>query len=121
MSTGTNLAPKLTFSELLSAIFSVAVGSDQEIASNEESIWDRQQVGEAGQRFLTWTHEIRHRGTFSKLATAFAGLVQAVKRVPSLADLPMAWLEVSPEIFTIQGPKCMCAHSTERTRYSPGR
>ena len=74
---------------------SVAVTPERANSSEEGSIWSREEVDAAGKRFLTWTHEIRHRGTFSKLTAAFAGLVQTVKRIPSLADLPMSWLEVS--------------------------
>jgi hypothetical protein len=40
-------------------------------------------------------HEVRHRGTFTKLATAFAYLVQAIKRVEALRDLCTSWLDVS--------------------------
>jgi hypothetical protein len=43
-------------------------------------------------------HEVRHRGTFIKLATAFASLVQAIKRVPDLRDLCTIWLDVSAQL-----------------------
>jgi hypothetical protein len=40
-------------------------------------------------------HEVRHRGTFTKLATAFASLVQVAKGAPGLRDLCTEWLDVS--------------------------
>ena len=40
-------------------------------------------------------HEVRHRGTFTKLATAFASLVQAVKGTSDIRDLCTDWLDVS--------------------------
>lgn len=40
-------------------------------------------------------HEVRHRGTFTKLATAFASLVQVVKGQADLRDLCIQWLDVS--------------------------
>lgn len=69
--------------------------SDQDVIFEHQTIWKHSDVDAAGKTFLTWMHEIRHRGTFSKLATAFGTLVQTVKRVKSLSDLPMFWLEVS--------------------------
>jgi hypothetical protein len=61
----------------------------------DDGIWSREEVDLAGHRFLTWMHEVRHRGTFTKLATAFASMVQAFKRVETLRDLCLSWLEVS--------------------------
>lgn len=76
---------------MLSSIISVALIGTQ---IDEEAIWSREDVDAAGERFLTWMHEVRHRGTFSKIAIAFASLVQSVKSVSALTDLPLAWLEV---------------------------
>jgi hypothetical protein len=61
----------------------------------DDAIWSREDIDLAGHRFLTWMHEVRHRGTFTKLATAFANLVQAIKRVEALRDLCTSWLDVS--------------------------
>jgi hypothetical protein len=47
-------------------------------------------------------HEVRHRGTFTKLATAFASLVQVVKGSPELRDLCTEWLDVSLSFPTIK-------------------
>ena len=82
---------KLTIRELLSAIIATPLlGS-----TTSNGIWDRTDIDQAGYRFLTWMHEVRHRGTFTKLATAFASLVQVVKGVPALRDLCTEWLDVS--------------------------
>jgi hypothetical protein len=77
--------------ELLSAIIATPFNPK----STSSGIWNRAEVDQAGHRFLTWMHEVRHRGTFIKLATAFASLVQAIKRVPDLRDLCTIWLDVS--------------------------
>lgn len=71
--------------------------------SGPEGIWDRSEVDQAGHRFLTWMHEIRHRGTFTKLATAFASLIQAVKGIPDLRDLCTQWLDVSHPLARMEG------------------
>jgi hypothetical protein len=82
---------KLMIRELLSAITATPLLG----RSTSDGIWDRIDVDQAGHRFLTWMHEVRHRGTFTKLATAFASLVQVVKGVPVLRDLCTQWLDVS--------------------------
>ena len=82
---------KLTIRELLSAIIATPLLGN----SDSYGIWDHTDVDQAGHRFLTWMHEVRHRGTFTKLATAFASLVQVVKGVPILRDLCTEWLDVS--------------------------
>ena len=58
-------------------------------------MWNSEQVDLAGKRFLSWMHEIRHRGTFSKVALAFTELVDAVKGVDALKPLCSSWLQVS--------------------------
>jgi hypothetical protein len=81
--------------ELLSAIIATTLLGD----SSSNGIWDRTDVDQAGHRFLTWMHEVRHRGTFTKLATAFASLVQVVKGVPALRDLCTQWIDVGISPF----------------------
>jgi len=88
---------ELTFRELLSAIIATPLLGN----SDSYGIWDRTDVDQAGHRFLTWMHEVRHRGTFTKLATAFASLVQVVKGVPDLRELCTQWLDVSPHHFAM--------------------
>lgn len=46
----------------------------------------------AGLTFLTWMHEVRHRGTFSKIAPALGLVVEAVKKHPEVRDLVDVWL-----------------------------
>jgi hypothetical protein len=46
-------------------------------------------------------HEVRHRGTFTKLATAFAFLVQVVKGAPILRDLCTQWLDVGLSLLLV--------------------
>jgi hypothetical protein len=89
---------KLTIRELLSAIIATPLLGN----SDSNGIWDRTDVDQAGHRFLTWMHEVRHRGTFTKLATAFASLVQVVKGSPELRDLCTGWLDVSLSYLTIK-------------------
>jgi hypothetical protein len=60
-----------------------------------QEIWSRDQVEEAGQLFLTWSHEIRHQGTFSKISLAFGQVVQCLRSLPVLRDLIETWLDVS--------------------------
>jgi hypothetical protein len=77
-------------SELLAALFMlplVQVKADQ-------VMWTEAQINDAGRRFLVWMHEIRHRGTFSKIAVAFTDVVDAVKGVESLKPLCHLWLKV---------------------------
>jgi hypothetical protein len=57
-------------------------------------VWTKEDIDSIGRQYLQWLHEIRHRGTFSKVAISFAKLVEAVKRDSSLGDLIDAWLEV---------------------------
>jgi hypothetical protein len=57
-------------------------------------MWTKEDIDSIGQQYLQWLHEIRHRGTFSRVAISFAKLVEAVKRDSSLRDLVDAWLEV---------------------------
>lgn len=64
-------------------------------------MWNTEQVDEAGKRFLLWMHEIRHRGTFSKIASAFTDLVDAVKTVDSLKPLCYSWLQVGLIILEV--------------------
>lgn len=64
-------------------------------AGDTQTVWSKEEVHDAGKQYLQWMHEIRHRGTFSKVALAFASLVDAVKTAPSLKDLAQRWLEVS--------------------------
>ena len=52
-------------------------------------------MDQAGHFFLTWLHEIRHRGTFSKISLAFSRLVETSKAIESLIGLHRAWLDVS--------------------------
>jgi hypothetical protein len=91
LATSSSVPVKLTIRELLSAIIATPLlGS-----SDSNGIWDRPDVDQAGHRFLTWMHEVRHRGTFTKLATAFSSLVQVVKGSAGLRDLCTRWLDVS--------------------------
>jgi hypothetical protein len=64
-------------------------------AGENQVVWDKNEVYQAGLQYLQWMHEVRHRGTFSKVALAFASLVDAVKTAPSLRGLADIWLEVS--------------------------
>ncbi len=77
-------------SDLLAMIFVLPLST----AGSARIIWNKDEVDKAGQFFLTLLHEVRHRGTFSKIALAFARLVDAVKSVEGLADLRRVWLDV---------------------------
>ncbi|ORY34822.1 putative death-receptor fusion protein-domain-containing protein [Naematelia encephala] len=81
---------------LLSALITLPLASP----SPEMTIWSREDVDRAGQCFLVWLHEIRHRGTFSKLANAFGRLVDCVKGVKNMDDLCVSWLEHELETIT---------------------
>lgn len=58
-----------------------------------QTIWSKEDIRRAGFNFLTWLHEIRHRGTYARIAPALASIVQAAKQRTELADLVPAWLE----------------------------
>ncbi|WVQ75014.1 hypothetical protein IAR50_004622 [Cryptococcus sp. DSM 104548] len=73
-----------------------------------QTVWSRSEIDAAGQTFLIWLHEIRHRGTFSKLASAFALLVEAVRPMEPLNDLCQKWLGRELETISSDG------HSTTR-------
>lgn len=60
----------------------------------EQKVWSRSEVDHAGHHFLTWLQEVRHRGTFSKIAPAFGSVVDAVRRT-EMKDLVKEWLDVS--------------------------
>ncbi|WVQ66397.1 uncharacterized protein L199_004577 [Kwoniella botswanensis] len=73
-----------------------------------QTIWTKDEINIAGECFLTWMHEIKHRGTFSKIAIAFAQLVEAVRPIPELRDLCEEWLQ--HDLRTIASDQ----HSTTR-------
>ncbi|WWC73595.1 uncharacterized protein I206_107567 [Kwoniella pini CBS 10737] len=89
--------------ELLATIISSPI-----TRSFNQVIWSKDDINRAGQSFLTWMHEIRHRGTFSKIANAFAVLIEAVRPVPGLRTLCDEWLQ--HELLTIASDQ----HSTTR-------
>ncbi|WWC65932.1 uncharacterized protein I303_108554 [Kwoniella dejecticola CBS 10117] len=89
--------------ELLATIVSLPITQ-----SASQTIWSKENVDRAGQLFLIWMHEIRHRGTFSKIASAFAQLIDAVRPVPELRSLCDEWLQ--HELRTIASDQ----HSTTR-------
>ncbi|EAL20900.1 hypothetical protein CNBE2610 [Cryptococcus deneoformans B-3501A] len=94
----------MTAGELLAAIFILPLAR----GGPSQLIWSVQDVNAAGTTFLTWLHEIRHRGTFSKLANAFAQLVEAVRAIESLQSLCDDWL--TDELRAISSDQ----HSTTR-------
>lgn len=73
-------------SELLSVIITLPLHGQQ-------SVWSVDEIRRAGFCFLTWLHEIRHRGTFSRIAPALASVCEAAKVRPELQDLVTEWLE----------------------------
>ncbi|WVF68582.1 hypothetical protein IAT40_003351 [Kwoniella sp. CBS 6097] len=75
--------------ELLATIISLPITQ----AGASQVVWTTEQVDQAGQFFLTWMHEIRHRGTFSKIASAFALFVEAVQPIPEFKVLCKGWLQ----------------------------
>lgn len=75
-------------SDLLAAIIAAP------LKVKNQTEWSRAEVDHAGHHFLTWLHEVRHRGTFSKIAPAFGLVVDAVRRT-EMKDLVKEWLEVS--------------------------
>ncbi|ODO00815.1 hypothetical protein L198_03142 [Cryptococcus wingfieldii CBS 7118] len=85
--------------ELLSSLIVIPISQD----GVTQMIWSRSEVDSAGQTFLVWMHEIRHRGTFSKLASAFALLVEAVRPIDALADLCQGWLGRELETISSDG------------------
>lgn len=77
-------------SELLAAIITAP------LRVKNQTVWSPSEVDHAGHHFLTWLHEVRHRGTFSKIAPAFGWVVDVVRRT-DMKDLVKEWLEVSLE------------------------
>lgn len=75
-------------SDLLAAIVTAP------LKVKDQKVWSRSEVDHAGHHFLTWLHEVRHRGTFSKIAPAFGSVVEAVRRTES-KELVKEWVEVS--------------------------
>lgn len=75
-------------SDLLAAIITTP------LKINGQTLWAREEVDRAGHHFLTWLHEVRHRGTFSKIAPAFGSVVEVVRRT-DMRELVKEWLEVS--------------------------
>ncbi|WVO13844.1 hypothetical protein L204_101467 [Cryptococcus depauperatus] len=79
----------MTAGELLATLISLPIFQ----AGASQIIWSINDVDSAGQTFLVWLHEIRHRGTFSKISTAFAQLVETVRSVEEMKCLCREWLE----------------------------
>ncbi|WRT69593.1 uncharacterized protein IL334_006582 [Kwoniella shivajii] len=90
--------------ELLASIVSLPLVQ----STTSQCLWSEEDISLAGQCFLTWMHEIRHRGTFSKIAIAFAQLVEAVRPIPNIRGLCDEWLD--HELNTIASDQ----HSTTR-------
>lgn len=67
-------------------------------ATTAQVIWQEDEVDATGLQFLEWMHEIRHRGTFSRVALALGGLVEAVKRHETLRPLAEKWLTVRSSV-----------------------
>ena len=86
-------------SGLLSILLALPINQ----AKEKQVMWTDREIDAGGRRFLTWLHEIRHRGTFSKVAMALSRLVDAVKTVDSLRHLCVSWLQVS----TLSS-RCLC-------------
>ena len=76
--------------ELLAAITSVPLVQ----LGDAQTIWTVSDIDAAGRRFLTWLHEIRHRGTFSKVADSFYKTVAAVRTIEFLRPLCRSWLDL---------------------------
>lgn len=78
-------------SELLSTIVTTPLLQ----ADTEQVIWQKEEIDATGLQFLEWMREIRHRGTFSRVALALASLVDAVKKNEASRPLVDKWLTVS--------------------------
>ncbi|KAK4688723.1 thyroid adenoma-associated protein, partial [Tremellales sp. Uapishka_1] len=65
----------------------------------KQIVWTKEDVAKAGDTFLIWLHEIRHRGTFSKIAPAFAKVVDAIRPVGDLSSLSQLWLHTELEMI----------------------
>ena len=105
--------PNAKRSELLAALFRLPLVQ----LKADQVMWKEAQINDAGRRFLVWMHEIRHRGTFSKIAVAFTEVVDAVKGVEALKPLCHSWLQVR----ALSGPERqltdrMSSLSSPRTR-----
>jgi hypothetical protein len=84
----------LRYLHLTSDLLSTIVVLPLKASKADQTIWPRVEIDRAGHCFLTWLHEIRHKGTFSKIATAFESVAAAVKAHDSIANLRDGWLEV---------------------------
>ncbi|TXT12824.1 hypothetical protein VHUM_01225 [Vanrija humicola] len=82
--------------ELLSALIAVPLN-----ASATQTIWNREDGNKAGRTFLIWLHEIRHRGTFSRIAPSLALVVDAVKPRKEFAGLVESWVEEELETVAL--------------------
>ncbi|WWD20217.1 hypothetical protein CI109_104693 [Kwoniella shandongensis] len=98
--------------ELLETIVTLPISHGGE----QQTVWSRDAVDEAGKSFLTWLHEIRHRGTFSKIALAFAHLVEIIRPIKSLGDLCDGWLR--HELTTISSDQLSTTRRSAALPYS---
>jgi hypothetical protein len=78
-------------SELLATVITQPLAAGKQV----QTVWTIDEVDVAGRRYLQWLHDVRHKGTFSSIASAFQDVVDAVKKTPDLARLADHWLEVS--------------------------
>jgi hypothetical protein len=87
------ICQKLTqLSELLSVIVIAPLAG-----TGGQQVWSKAEVDKAGLQFLTWLHEIRHRGTFARIAVVYGHMVDSVKAHQDLRDLVGQWLKYNLE------------------------
>lgn len=86
------------------------------LAAKEQSVWSTSEVDTAGLTFLTWLHEIRHRGTFSKIAPALGTIVQAVRQRADLKHLVNQWVDA--ELATVEEGKLSTLRRSAALPYS---
>ncbi|KAL7425015.1 hypothetical protein Q5752_000702 [Cryptotrichosporon argae] len=77
-------------------------------AKDSQTVWAAEDVDRSGRTFLLWLSEIRHRGTFAKIAPALGRLVDALRSVPGLHSTVSAWIDRELEAITTD------RHSTTR-------
>lgn len=96
-------------SELLAALATVPLHQ----SGSQQRIWDAAELDAIGLQFLEWMHDIRHRGTFSRVALALGSVVEAVKAHESLKPLASNWLDVGAlsgvwthQLIDLAGARC---------------
>lgn len=77
-------------SDLLSTLIALPLKARTRAKVPLPPLWSDDEIISSGDLFLIWLHEIRHRGTFSKLSLAFGRVIEVVRPFEEVVDAGLA-------------------------------